>query len=144
MVTLKFSGSVKIETDQPQGSAWITTKSDGITIKAKGPHMAYTLPTDKKVDVKVEYQDAKGNPAAVDGAVTWDTSDANICGIAARGNSTEATLTPGMVGNAQISATADADLGEGVTELVCTLDVMVVAGQAVVGTIQPVQSQPLK
>jgi hypothetical protein len=145
MTTLKFSGTVSIETDQPpKAGVWITTGSSGITIKAKGPTMAYTLPTDKKVDVKVSYQDAKGNAATVDGAVTWDTSDTAICGVAPRGDSTEATLTPGTVGNAQISATADADLGEGVTTIVCTMDVTVVAGQAVVGTIQPVQVQPVK
>jgi hypothetical protein len=42
-----------------------------------------------------------------------------------------------LVEGANRTATADADLGEGVSEIVCTMDVEVVAGTAVVGTITP-------
>ena len=88
----------------------------------------YTLPNDKRVDVKVEYQDAKGNAATVDGDVVWSSSDTNV-----------ATITPGdALGQVQITATADADLGDGVVEIICTMDVTVVGGQAVIGVISPV------
>ena len=46
----------------------------------------------------------------------------------------------GETGTAQITATADADLGEGVRELITLLDVNVVAGEAVAGTISVVGS----
>lgn len=102
--------------------------------------MAYTLPADMQVEVKVSYVDASGNPAGVDGAVVWDTSDATIAKVVV--NSADSTLceviAPGPVGNAQVTATADADLGAGTTPLITTLDVTVVAGQAVAGTISPV------
>ena len=48
-------------------------------------------------------------------------------------------LKPGdQIGDCQISCKADADMGEGVRELVTLLDVTVVGGEAVAGTITPV------
>ena len=41
------------------------------------------------------------------------------------------------LGQVQITATADADLGEGTRELVTLMDVTIVAGEAVAGVIQP-------
>ena len=100
----------------------------------------YTLPNDKRVDVKVEYQDAKGNAATVDGDVVWSSSDTNVADVEVHDNdSTLATITPGdALGQVQITATADADLGDGVVEIICTMDVTVVGGQAVIGVISPV------
>lgn len=104
----------------------------------------YQLPSDKYVNLQVSYVDAKGNPAKVDGAVVWKTSDAAICAVTADAtDSTKAKLNPGAnLGQAQASATADADLGAGVQTLICTLDVEVVAGSAIAGTITPV-GEPL-
>jgi hypothetical protein len=42
------------------------------------------------------------------------------------------------VGQAQVTATCDADLGDGVRELITLCDIEVVGGEAVAGTIQPV------
>jgi len=108
--------------------------------------MAYNLPNDHFVDVQVAWTDAKGNPAQVDGPTSWNTSDQNIAGVDADGtDSTKARVTPGAnIGNAQVSASADADLGQGVTTITCLMDVTVVAGQAVAGTITPAgPPQPL-
>jgi hypothetical protein len=102
--------------------------------------MAYKLPNDKMIAVQVAYVDSKGNPAQVDGNVTWDTSDPNLATVDTNaGDSTQAVVTPlGSVGQVQITATADADLGSGVRELITTMDVEIVAGEAIAGTITPV------
>ena len=101
--------------------------------------MAYTLPADKQVEVQVAYVDANGNPAVVDGDVSWASSDPNIAAVTAEADTTKAFIVPGAgVGNVQITATADADLGTGVRELVTFMDVTVIGGEAVAGTITPV------
>lgn len=110
--------------------------------------MAYTLPSDKVVKLQIAYVDANGNPARVDGPVVWDSSDEDIAhidpftvqpvpdGLPDNG---VVMLVPGTkTGNCQISATADADLGDGVRNLVTLMDVSVVGGEAVAGTITPV------
>lgn len=109
--------------------------------------MSYTLPADKQVRLQIEYQDKNGNPAAVDGAVDWESSDESIASVdpltvTHHGNVPEGgvvMLVPGTkLGNCQITARADADLGEGTRELVTLMDVTVVGGEAVAGTITPV------
>ena len=102
--------------------------------------MAYTLPSGMKVNVKVAYQDAAGNPAAVDGDVTWASSDDATATVLVDGADSMAAVVSatGPVGQAQITATADADLGAGVRELITIMDVSVVAGEAVAGVISPV------
>jgi len=55
------------------------------------------------------------------------------------GDSTIVTVVPvGPTGQIQITATADADLGAGVRNLVTVCDIQIVAGEAVAGTISPV------
>lgn len=94
----------------------------------------------------MSYVDAKGNPAMIDGDVVWDSSDENIASVEMdSGDSTIANVIPGdAIGQVQVSATVDADLGSGTTELITTMDVEVVSGQAVAGTITPVgEPQPI-
>ena len=101
--------------------------------------MAYKLPNDHAIQLKVSYVDAKGNPAPVDGDVAWASSDETIARVTVGDDTTACMVYPGdQIGQAQISATADADLGEGVVELITTGTIEVVAGQAVAGTIEPV------
>jgi hypothetical protein len=89
--------------------------------------------------VKVSYVDAAGNPALIDGEVAWASSDDTVLAVFTSANdSTEAILrTIGPVGQVQVTATADADLGAGVREIITPLDVTVVAGEAMSGTIEP-------
>lgn len=144
-VQFQLGGTLKFLIE-PEGYALVTLKYEGFTITAKGDAMAYKLPNDKMIAVKVAYIDGKGNPATVDGDVTWDTSDQEIATIDADdGDSTMATVKPtGKVGQVQVTATADADLGEGTRELITTMDVEIVAGEAVAGTITPVgEPQPI-
>ena len=101
--------------------------------------MAFVLPADRQVEVQVSYVDANGNPAVVDGDVSWSSSDEQIATVIVNAsNTTIATVRPATnIGNVQVSAVADADLGAGVRELVTLLDVTVVGGEAVAGTITP-------
>jgi hypothetical protein len=102
--------------------------------------MAYTLPAGMQVQVQVSYVDANGNPTTVDGLVAWAASDAGTLTVVV--DPTDSTLATvqatGNIGQAQVTATADADLGAGTRPLVTLMDVTVVAGEAVAGTISPV------
>jgi len=108
--------------------------------------MAYTLPVDKMIVVQVSYVDSAGNPAAIDGLVGWSSSNSSIAAIAPdTGDSSICSIIPqGTLGSSQITATADADLGDGVKPLITTMDLTVVAGEAVAGTINVVADpQPI-
>jgi hypothetical protein len=119
--------------------ALLTINYGRFTITAKGDVM-YTLPVDMLVQMQVAYMDSENNPAAVDGPVAWSSSDDTLATVAADANdSTLVTVTPvGPLGQVQITATADADLGAGVRNLVTVSDIQLVAGEAVAGTITPV------
>jgi hypothetical protein len=148
-VEFQLGGTLKFLVDEPASrpGARITIRYDGLTLTAWGDGMAYKLPNDKMIAVQVAYVDSKGNPAMVDGDVSWDTSDANIAIVESNaGDSTQAVVTPvGPIGQVQITATADADLGSGVREIITTMDVEIVAGEAVAGTITPVgEPQPIQ
>ena len=106
----------------------------------------YTLPVDHLVKMQVSYVDAAGNPAVVDGSVHWETSDESIATITVdAGDSTIVTVMPaGDLGQVQIRAVADADLGSGVRNLVTIADITVVVGEAVAGVIQPIsEAEPI-
>ena len=68
------------------------------------------------------------NPEIAD--IEVDPDDGTICKVIPRG-----------LGRTQVSAKADADLGEGVRELLTVCDIMIVAGEAVAGSIQPAGEQ---
>jgi hypothetical protein len=99
----------------------------------------YNLAVGMQVPVKVTYVDAGGNPAKIDGEVAWASSDDTIAVVfVSSTDSSEAIIRPvGPVGQVQITATADADLGAGVRNIVTPMDVMIVAGEAMSGTIEP-------
>jgi hypothetical protein len=78
--------------------------------------------------------------------VHWESSDESVAKIAVDStDSTIVTVTPaGDLGQVQIRAIADADLGTGVRNLTTVADITVVSGEAVAGTIQPVgDAQPI-
>jgi hypothetical protein len=116
---------------------WITIKGGDVIVKGKSP-MAYTLPDEMQVHVTVGYVDKNGNPAKVDGDTTWSTSHPDIADVTVDStDSTKALVIGKGIGQAQITTSADADMGEGVTQILATLDIDVVAGQAVAATITP-------
>ena len=117
----------------------VTATVDGFSVTGEGD-MVYKLPDDKMIHVKVTYVDAKGREAEVDGDVTWASSDETIAKVEVDpSDSKQAKISAAdQLGQAQVTATADADIGDGVQELICTMDVEVVGGQAVAGVITPV------
>jgi hypothetical protein len=147
-ITLTIGGALELilKPPTPCGEVWITAKFQQFIVQGRGPTMAYTLPVDMLVVVQVGYVDAHNNPAKVDGDVVWATSDGNIVSITPdQRDSTICTLTAvGATGLAQVTATADADLGEGTREIITTLDVSVVPGEAIAGTIKVIaEPQPV-
>jgi hypothetical protein len=114
--------------------------TDGLlSVSAKGDVML-TLPIVYKIGLQVAYVDAGGNPAVVDGDVAWSSSDPTILVITVDpSDSTTCVITStDNIGQVQVTAIADADLGSGVRQLTTLCDVTVVAGEAVAGTISPV------
>lgn len=97
--------------------------------------MKLVLGDDQKVTLSISPVDAKGNPAAVDGAPAWSSSDDTILAVTAAPDGMSAVAVAGKIGDAQISVTADADMGGGTTTIAGALDVSVLAGQAVAFTI---------
>jgi hypothetical protein len=128
--------------DEPlqRGHSEIRITFDQFVITAEGEHVMYTLPVDHTVKMQVSYVDAAGNPATIDGAVVWQTSDASIVGVNVDPSDSSIcrAVPAGALGQAQITATADADLGSGVRALLTTCEIEVVGGEAVAGSIQPV------
>lgn len=144
MTTVEFQlgGTLKFLLDEPEARAGakITISYDGFIITAWGDDMAYTLPNDKAIKVKVAYVDSKGNPAVVDGDVHWNSSNSSIAAVVVDADDTSNAVVAAatQLGQVQITATVDADLGAGVRALITIMDVEVVAGEAVAGTITPV------
>ena len=141
-ITLTLRGSLELllRPPPPEILCFVTTYYEGFISAAKGSDMAYTLPGDKMVTVHVDYVDAQGRPAQVDGEVTWDTSSPDVASIEVDDTDSQTCriFAGNILGTTQVSAHADADLGSGTMPLVTILDVTVVAGTAVAGTISPV------
>ncbi|WLB66029.1 hypothetical protein QIH96_13055 [Bradyrhizobium japonicum] len=141
-VEIVFGNTLKITevAELPLGRQQITLAFGPFVITAEGNHVMYTLPADHSVLMQVAYLDAKGNPATVDGEVSWSSTDPSIVAVTVdTEDSTICRATPvGSIGQAQITASCDADLGDGVRELLTLCDIEVVGGEAVTGTIQPV------
>jgi len=90
------------------------------------------LKDSQKVSASVEFKTAAGNPAVVEGAPVWASSNAAIVEVVASEDGLSAVARAvGPIGSSQISVSADADLGEGVKPIVGTQDIEVVAGEAV-------------
>jgi hypothetical protein len=136
-VQFTLGGTLKILEDL--AGCFVTLRYGAFTVTARGKDMGYTLAADMQVHVQVEYIDAGGNVAKVDGDVRWNSSDETIVTVTPdTSDSTNALVrAAGKTGQVQVTATADADLGDGVRVLVTPMDVDVVAGEAVAGTITP-------
>jgi hypothetical protein len=100
----------------------------------------YTLPVDHKIKVQVSYVDAHGNQAAVDGPVAWASSDEErlTAAVDPKDSTICEAIPVGPIGQAQLTATADVDIGAGVKPLITIFAISLVAGEAVSGGIQPI------
>lgn len=100
--------------------------------------MSLTLSVTQEVAVSIQPVDARGNPAPVDGVPAWAVSDGALLSLAVSDDGLSAVVTAlGPVGVAQVTVTADARLGEEVREIVGTLDVTLVAAEAVALKLVP-------
>jgi len=104
---------------------------------------AYILTDVQKVRVAVSFVDAVGNPAVVDGAPAWFSTDITILDVAPEPDGMAATVTAvGALGQAQVQVQADADVGAGVVTIMGTLDVQVVGSIAVSAQLMPGTPEP--
>jgi hypothetical protein len=149
-VEIVFGNVLKImevsEEPVATGRQLLMVKFDQFVITIEGDHVMYTLPVDHTVQMQVAYVDAQGNPATIDGEVTWESSDVAIAIVSVdSSDSTRVRVTPvGPLGQVQVTAKCDADIGEGTRELITTSDIEVVGGEAVSGTISPVgEAEPM-
>lgn len=85
----------------------------------------------------VKITDKKGNPAQVQNP-TWASSDTTVATVTPdAGDPLKATVSAvGPTGTAEVSFDGDADLGDGVSPIIGTLSVVVLAGPATVVEIQ--------
>jgi len=98
--------------------------------------MSTTMTVTQMVQCAVAYVDAGGNPAQVQGAPVWTSSDDTVVKVDVKSDGMKAIVyAAGKTGTAQVKVVADADLGDGVTELIGLLEMEIVAGQAVAANI---------
>jgi hypothetical protein len=114
---------------------------NNITVKGDD-HMAVTLTSTQEFDIQIIPQDAHNNPAPVENVV-WECSNAHVARLVAIDDLNQTVQAVGPAGTAQITVHCDAQIGEGVIELVGTLDVEVLPGQAVTLVVSsgPVREQ---
>jgi hypothetical protein len=90
------------------------------------------LTDEQQCDLAINPVTAHGHAAAIDGLPTWASSDSAVVEVVANGDDPKrARAIAKGLGTAQVSVTADADMGDGVRQIVSTLDIQVVAAEAV-------------
>ncbi len=91
----------------------------------------------QQVPLTVAFADKAGNPANVDGAPVWTSSDPTIVTVTANGadGMSATAVAVGPLGQVQISVAADADLGAGVTTITGVLDIQVQSSTAVAAVV---------
>ena len=95
-----------------------------------GPNVAFQLRDSEQVSLSVEALDSEGNPAAV--TTTWASSDDTIVAVTDNGDGTAvAVASPGAGGLGTATITASVTDNSDGDVHVATLDVEVVAGDAV-------------
>ncbi len=86
----------------------------------------------QKVALAIQPKDASGEPATLDGAPTWLSSDETVVSVVAApdGMTAEATTT-GVLGAATVTVTGQGDLTGGGSDTISeTIDITVEAGVA--------------
>lgn len=107
--------------------------------------MATEMDTAQRFTVTLTPKNRKGQPAPVDGPPTWLTSNSDVLALAPSADGLSCVISStGMPGSASWQATADADMGSGVTPIVATGDVNVALAPAttVDATVGPVEDIP--
>lgn len=92
--------------------------------------MTVVLKDNQKVSIGIAPVDAKGNTAKIDGAPVWTVADATIVTLVPSEDGMSCVATAAAIGTTQITISADADLGEGVTTITGLVDIEVTGGVA--------------
>lgn len=93
--------------------------------------MTLLLTDEQDCPLTVEFKTAAGNPAKVDGVPTLTSSNAAVAELQVAEDGLSALIVSKGLGSSQVVLVADADLGEGLREVTATLDLEVVAAEAV-------------
>jgi hypothetical protein len=89
------------------------------------------LKLNQSLPLSVKIMDKDGNVAKVDGLPSWALTDASLGSLEVSADGYSAMFKPsGVLGALKVQVKADADLGEGVKEILGELDVEMVAGEA--------------
>ena len=96
--------------------------------------MPLTLTNVQQTKVQLVFLDAKGEPAQAEN-VTLESNNPNVLTIESLGDAAF-KLVAGVSGMAQITATADARIGEGEKAITGADDITVVASEAAIITFQ--------
>jgi hypothetical protein len=92
----------------------------------------------QKFTCSVEFQDQAGNVATVDEPPEWSVDPDGILTLEPSEDGLSVVVkSETKAGSAQVLCKADADLGEGVTEITGMLSVTVLPGDAVTVTLNP-------
>lgn len=90
------------------------------------------LTDEQKVSLSVGFFTKAGNPARIDGAPVWASSNPSVVEVTPSEDGLTATATSvGPLGVVQVTVSADADLGEGTRLITGVLDIEVLAAEAV-------------
>lgn len=105
--------------------------------------MAFQINDGDEVPLALEVFDRDGNPAAIDGDPQGASSDTSLIMVRVENGEIVAATVPGPgLGTATVTVTVDADRGEGVTSISASLDLEVIAGDAVAINIVPGAPRP--
>jgi len=138
-VTINFGSPlvviVRSEPDKPPIRPIVTLDHPDLPLTISGENMSETVQQGHIGTISVEWTNAQGQPAKVDGPTTWNSTDESIITVTvATGNPLIANWHTVGLGSASILATADADMGDGVKKITATTDFTVIPGEATGGT----------
>ncbi len=117
--------------DPRRGRIKFTNAAFSDRTAVKGDIMALILTNSQELDLAVQPLDKRGKPAQVDGTPVWSSSDMAKATVAPAADGLSCVAKALDNGTVQISVSADADLGDGIRALTCTLDLEIVSGEAV-------------
>lgn len=130
--------------DEDFSAIWFFTNINGQNQRIQ----SMFLKADQSLPLSIAIKDKFGNAAKVDGAPAWAVTDEALGAVEASEDGMSASFVPsGKAGILKVQVKADADLGEGVTEILGEIDIEVLAGEAVLVEIaagEPVDTAPVE
>jgi len=105
--------------------------------------MSETMSVGSFAILQATWRGSHGNDAKVDGDTVWASSDPSVCAVAIYTEDSRLSIVfaPGGLGAAQVQATADADLGEGVKSVTALITIEVIGGRERAGRIEFTRSE---